>query len=95
MGQVPSEYEIVDENEEVEDMPDDGQEDENSSENIPEASQNSDHATCIICKQSVPTVLLPCKHFGFCDDCIEEYKMRKVERQRPDEELGYVIDYTL
>ncbi|KAF5294505.1 hypothetical protein FQR65_LT19980 [Abscondita terminalis] len=53
------------------------------------------HGLCIICKENKPTtLLLPCKHFGLCDHCTEELQRRNLEMQRPDEEFGYVVDYS-
>jgi len=51
---------------------------------------------CMVCTDKPPTNLVsPCNHFGFCDECREQYEMRNAEDQRPDPDWGYVIDYSI
>ncbi|KAF5299034.1 hypothetical protein FQR65_LT09497 [Abscondita terminalis] len=39
--------------------------------------RNQDSHLCIICKDEQPTtILMPCKHFGLCDQCSREMRKR-------------------
>lgn len=56
----------------------------------------SDEPICIICKENPPTtVLLPCAHFGLCDDCSAEMQARHIADEPPGADDGVVVDYSI
>lgn len=61
------------------------------------ADGQTDTAVCMICHTSPPTtVLLPCKHFGLCDDCCAT-RQRLQEEPANAEDVAYdrVIDHSI
>ncbi|KAF5294504.1 hypothetical protein FQR65_LT19979 [Abscondita terminalis] len=93
---LPAEYSVVDNHDEEETISIHEEEIEPEPSVEHENVHNRElHGLCIICKENKPTtLLLPCKHFGLCDHCTEELQKRNLEMQRPDEEFGYVVDYS-
>ncbi|KAF5283130.1 hypothetical protein FQR65_LT14059 [Abscondita terminalis] len=103
---IPQEYALVDNDssDEQDEQPDNGllgTDDLSGSGDPASTSESAVEVTnpersCMICQVNLPSkIIIPCMHFGFCDTCADEYERRNEEFQRPDEELGYVINYSI